>query len=83
MLTIQQSTADVAQLFKRLAGIVAEQSEQVQSVEDRLDASLDALEKGEQHLENANQAAGSNTVLAMQVTAVLIAALIMFMLFAA
>ncbi|CAE7237548.1 unnamed protein product, partial [Symbiodinium sp. KB8] len=83
MQEIERATAEVADMFKRLSSILAEQSEQIQGVEASLDGSLDALESGESHLRRANDRAGSNVLLGLQVAAVLLVALVAFLLFAA
>lgn len=82
MQEIERATSEVADMFKRLSSILAEQSEQIHGVEASLDGSLDALESGETHLRRANDRAGSNVLLGLQVAAVLLVALIGFLLFA-
>jgi uncharacterized phage infection (PIP) family protein YhgE len=79
--SLQQSAVEVGQLFKRLAHLVSEQSDKVHGLEERLDESLDAMERGEKALTRVNENAGSNVILSMQIAAVLIMALIAFLLF--
>lgn len=80
MQEVERSTAEVAELFKRLTGILGSQSERIHGVEATIDGSLRSLEQGESHLERANATAGSSVLLAMQVSAVLLLALIGFLL---
>lgn len=83
MVEVQRQVSEVSQLFQRLATLISDQGEVVDGIEQRVDDAATSLVKAEASLTRVEARAQSRWILGFQITAVLLAFLIAFLLFAA
>lgn len=80
---VQKTIGELAQMFKKMAGLVAAQGEMIQRIDEQTDDTRHNVEAGQEHLLKYFKYISSNRTLIMKVLAILIFFVIFFVVFLA